>query len=160
MTLPADLTRRRFLRAAASCGLAVSACAGCAATRPFLRAELEAGLARLPLLALRYDEANIVYIPQLGASVAVNFVPTAATKTTDSERETNETPAGTWQTILLVCTHRGCNVAPHARGYRCPCHDSYFDTAGAVLQGPADAPLPQIDTDADGVTLTLVLRPE
>lgn len=164
-----DLTRRGFLRAAAFCGVASTACAGCAPTRPFLRADLDGGFARLPQSALRLDEANIVYIPQLGASVAVNFVPSTETPAEANADASSSDIAhgdaasaprvGSWQTILLVCTHRGCNVAPHAEGYRCPCHDSRFDIAGEVLQGPANTPLPLIPTYVDGDTLTLALHP-
>ena len=51
--------------------------------------------------------------------------------------------------ISSVCTHQGCEV--NLPGQRhgeilCECHDSVFDRkSGAVLQGPATAPLRRFD---------------
>jgi len=48
-----------------------------------------------------------------------------------------------------VCTHAGCPVALYraaARELMCPCHQSVFNVLanGAVVSGPADAPLPRL----------------
>lgn len=40
-----------------------------------------------------------------------------------------------------VCTHLGCTVNLAGKGFHCPCHGSVFDESGAVLSGPAPAPL-------------------
>ncbi|WP_010693132.1 Rieske (2Fe-2S) protein [Saccharopolyspora spinosa] len=43
------------------------------------------------------------------------------------------------------CTHKGCAVAPQGAELRCPCHGSVFDAfTGAVKQGPATTPLPEL----------------
>ncbi len=40
------------------------------------------------------------------------------------------------------CTHMGCPVAPAGAELHCPCHGSAFNaTTGAVINGPAAAPL-------------------
>lgn len=61
-----------------------------------------------------------------------------------------------------VCTHAGCPVALYRAQQQqlmCPCHQSVFDVTnnGAVVSGPADAPLPRlpIAIDADGVLVAL-----
>ncbi len=40
-----------------------------------------------------------------------------------------------------ICTHLGCTVNLAGSGFHCPCHGSVFDQAGAVVSGPAPAPL-------------------
>ncbi|WP_239029266.1 ubiquinol-cytochrome c reductase iron-sulfur subunit [Pseudonocardia acidicola] len=41
-----------------------------------------------------------------------------------------------------ICTHMGCTVAPAGARLNCPCHGSVYTAAtGAVVHGPASAPL-------------------
>lgn len=44
--------------------------------------------------------------------------------------------------VSTICTHLGCVVKPLDDGFDCPCHGSKFAKNGAVLKGPAPAPLP------------------
>jgi Rieske Fe-S protein len=52
------------------------------------------------------------------------------------------------RTFLALCTHEGCplgwNPAQHL--IRCPCHGSAFSTSGAVVNGPAQSPLTELET--------------
>jgi Rieske Fe-S protein len=51
--------------------------------------------------------------------------------------------AGEFHCFSSACTHAGCTVRAGTT-LVCPCHGSRFALAdGAVLQGPADAPLPE-----------------
>lgn len=44
-----------------------------------------------------------------------------------------------------ICTHAGCTVDAVKAEADCPCHGSRFNAStGAVLQGPAQDPLPEI----------------
>ena len=43
--------------------------------------------------------------------------------------------------ISAVCTHLGCIIQREPRGFICPCHGSVFGPSGAVIAGPAPAPL-------------------
>jgi Rieske Fe-S protein len=53
---------------------------------------------------------------------------------------------GTVHGFSAVCTHQGCTVDRVSGGViSCPCHGSKFDAqTGAVVGGPAPAPLPKV----------------
>jgi Rieske Fe-S protein len=64
--------------------------------------------------------------------------------------------AGTIVTFSAICTHQGCTVAPAGKQFHCPCHGSVYDAAtGAVIHGPAPAPLTKVPTHvADGEVIS------
>jgi cytochrome b6-f complex iron-sulfur subunit len=55
--------------------------------------------------------------------------------------------------VSTVCTHLGCIVKPTAQGFDCPCHGSRFTPDGAVVKGPAPAPLAWLKVSAAGGSL-------
>jgi glycine/D-amino acid oxidase-like deaminating enzyme/nitrite reductase/ring-hydroxylating ferredoxin subunit len=54
---------------------------------------------------------------------------------------------GSLHAVSLRCTHLGCLLWFNSaeRSWDCPCHGSRFDVDGAVLEGPATAPLERKD---------------
>ncbi len=52
----------------------------------------------------------------------------------------------------LRCTHLGCRTRPDpaSGGFACPCHGSRFDREGAVIRGPAEAPLARVPVRLEG----------
>ena len=64
---------------------------------------------------------------------------------------------GAFSAFSSVCTHQGCTVDQVTQGViTCPCHGSRFDVAdGAVIDGPADAPLPRVAIAVDGTRIRL-----
>lgn len=50
---------------------------------------------------------------------------------------------GGFLALYNVCTHLGCTAGWDAEAslFKCPCHDSEFDTTGAVVRRPARRPL-------------------
>lgn len=48
---------------------------------------------------------------------------------------------GQWLVMIGICTHLGCvplgNHSGKYGGWFCPCHGSYYDSAGRIRQGPA-----------------------
>jgi len=59
---------------------------------------------------------------------------------------------GDFVAYSAVCTHQGCTVAYKDGQLACPCHGSIFDPAngGAVVNGPAQQPLPEIPVEVRG----------
>ncbi|HEV7502049.1 MAG TPA: Rieske 2Fe-2S domain-containing protein [Vicinamibacteria bacterium] len=63
--------------------------------------------------------------------------------------------------VSRTCTHMACTVLiPGAPGQTldCPCHGSRFTTAGAVVNGPADRPLPSFPARIDGQEVVITIR--
>jgi Rieske Fe-S protein len=59
--------------------------------------------------------------------------------------------AGKVVAFSAICTHQGCTVAPAGTKFQCPCHGSMYDAAtGAVLKGPAPAPLTPVPVQVTG----------
>ncbi|HYB91204.1 MAG TPA: Rieske 2Fe-2S domain-containing protein [Candidatus Binataceae bacterium] len=48
--------------------------------------------------------------------------------------------------ISAICTHLGCTVQWKGTEFDCPCHGSRFNPDGAVIGGPAPAPLKWFST--------------
>lgn len=59
---------------------------------------------------------------------------------------------GDFKGFSSTCTHQGCQVSSvDGDAIRCACHNSTFSvTDGAVLGGPATAPLPEVAVALDG----------
>ena len=65
--------------------------------------------------------------------------------------------AGDFKAFSAVCTHMGCIVNKIANGtIDCPCHGSQYSIKdGAVVAGPAPAPLPSKTIKVSGNDITL-----
>ena len=50
-------------------------------------------------------------------------------------------PEGTYYGVLMRCTHRGADLQVVGTRLECPAHGSVFGSEGAVIEGPASAPL-------------------
>lgn len=51
--------------------------------------------------------------------------------------------------LLMLCTHKSCEVKPHGTLLVCACHGSEFSNSGKVLKEPADKDLAQFKTSTD-----------
>ena len=65
--------------------------------------------------------------------------------------------AGEFKAFSAVCTHMGCIVGQVSNGtIDCPCHGSQYNiTTGAVVAGPAPAPLPAEQIKVSGNSIFL-----
>lgn len=48
---------------------------------------------------------------------------------------------GAYRSVLMRCTHKGVELRVSGDRLECSAHGSAFDSNGAVLEGPASAPL-------------------
>jgi glycine/D-amino acid oxidase-like deaminating enzyme/nitrite reductase/ring-hydroxylating ferredoxin subunit len=57
-------------------------------------------------------------------------------------------PDGVATLVSATCTHMGCIVGWNAaeRTWDCPCHGSRFTPQGGVISGPAEKPLPEVES--------------
>ena len=76
---------------------------------------------------------------------------------TDQKVVVTQPTAGTFMAFTAVCTHKGCLVASIVDAeIVCPCHGSKYSIAdGAVVGGPAPAPLGSAPITVSGDTITL-----
>lgn len=62
--------------------------------------------------------------------------------------------------VSRTCTHQGCTVllpdAPE-QTLDCPCHGSRFTVQGAVVNGPAERPLPSFPARIEGASVVISL---
>ena len=132
MTDPAALTRRSLLIAGgAGTALALVACAPGGSTD-----DTDTGT------STPTEVATLSEVP-VGGAIAVML--------DGSQIIVSQPTEGEVVAFSAICTHQGCIVVPEKKGLNCPCHQSLFDTAtGAVLQGPATDPLPEVTVTLDG----------
>lgn len=121
---PEAMPRRDFL------GLAAWWSAAAALLFAFLGSMRLPKAAVLPSASKKY---RVRFPASLGSGHA--FVPSG--RSVALYRDDNRVYA-----ISTICTHLGCIVKPVDDGFDCPCHGSKFARDGAVLKGPAPAPLP------------------
>lgn len=93
-----------------------------------------------------------------GGTIKVADIPVGGGKVFDAEKVVVTQPkAGEFNAFDAICTHKGCTVAAVANGtIDCLCHGSKFDMAtGAVVNGPATAPLPSKKATVSGGSITV-----
>jgi len=135
--------RRAFVKraalASAAVGLGCSGGSGAIPTAPLAPPPPEPVALRVPLM-------------EVGATVAV-FQGELALAVTRLDPHTVAA-------VSRTCTHEGCTVlVPTGPGQTldCPCHGSRFTTGGAVVNGPAQRPLPRLPARIEGGEVVIAL---
>lgn len=122
-------TRRVFLRASAAVGVTLG-CGSSPGTTPEAFGTVEAG--------------------------NVSDLPVGTLKSLTGEPVIIGRDDGGLYAMTSTCTHAGCDMAVdgsvNGSGVFCGCHGSRFDANGAVVNGPANAPLTHfaVSVDAGG----------
>ena len=75
----------------------------------------------------------------------------------DQDIVVTQPEAGEFRAFSATCTHQGCAVSEVTDGaIVCNCHGSKFAVAdGAVVDGPADTPLPERSIEVTGKEIIL-----
>jgi Rieske Fe-S protein len=101
--------------------------------------------------------------PQASEAAGGSLVPTADVPEgggviiSDAKVVVTQPTAGEYKAFSSTCTHQGCQVSQVTEeAIVCACHGSRFAlTDGAVLAGPATAPLPEVPISVDGTEVVL-----
>ena len=63
-----------------------------------------------------------------------------------------------YDAVLLLCTHKQCEVKPSGTLLACPCHGAEFSFDGKVLKDPADKDLLTYETSSDDTNVYIHLK--
>jgi Rieske Fe-S protein len=91
-------------------------------------------------------------------AIKVSDIPVGGGKVFPDEKIVVTQPkAGEFKAFTAICTHKGCTVKAVANGtINCPCHGSKYNiTTGAVVGGPAPAPLASKTVTVKGDSITV-----
>lgn len=128
-------TRRRFIKkigaatVSACCFTSITtALTGCSSTKQ-ITSKSESGIVRIPSSLFSENKSLFVNVPELQAPILV-------IKINDSE----------YSSLLMLCTHKGCQLNKSGPILICPCHGAEFSNQGVVLSGPAEENLLKYNT--------------
>lgn len=65
---------------------------------------------------------------------------------------------GTHSAVLMLCTHKQCEVKPAGNILACPCHGAEFTFSGKVLKEPAETDLTTYEISYDENNLFIHLK--
>jgi cytochrome b6-f complex iron-sulfur subunit len=65
---------------------------------------------------------------------------------------------GSFETLVLMCTHAGQPLTRTGANYYCTLHGSQFDHEGHVQKGPAEKDLTQLQTKSENGNISIYLK--
>ena len=103
--------------------------------------------------------ANGVATLTVDVSSPLNTVGSAAlVQTSVRDLLVARTAQDTFTALTAICTHESCTITGfQSSTFVCPCHGSRYNTAGAVVNGPATRALQAFPTQFAGNTLSITL---
>lgn len=127
------MERRDFIKnSAALCGtISLLGLEGCTPTRS-VSAQYENG--KLKIKKSDFLDSNWVVVRTERANAPIFL----------SKNEKRE-----YSAVLMLCTHKQCEVKPTGPVLSCPCHGAEFAFTGVVLKEPAEKDLQKYETSSD-----------
>lgn len=155
MTPTHDLARRRFLKTFA---LTTVYAGACGSLGKLFIAEVQAQSAQTTgIFPVDITATGFTALQNVNGSVIVR-VP--GTSTTFPSIIITRTSTTQFFAVTSQCTHAGCTVGIfNGVSLNCPCHGSRFSPQGAVVLGPAAAPLQGYATTFDGIRTLRIAIP-
>jgi Rieske Fe-S protein len=141
------MQRRQFIQSScnlcllAASGYFYSALSGCSPAFQVIKTEVVNDAIQIPLASLSQSNFQIVR-PQGW------YYDIALEKKND----------GSYETLLLQCTHQQNQLVPTNKGYLCNLHGSQFDKEGNVTKGPAENSLKKYNTTIEQDKLIIHLK--
>lgn len=156
MSIP-GISRRRALSGAATVGVSLPLLAACggsngAAADPPPSESVSSTPGDAPA-----EQGSSSSPAGAGGLTAVSDVPVGGGVIFPDDRVVVTQPTeGDFKAFTAVCTHTGCIVNEVTDTINCPCHGSMYDLAtGAVVGGPAPAPLDEVSFSVKGAEIVL-----
>jgi len=136
------MKRREFIKASAAfcAGLGVLSLAGCTTYRS-VSAPVEGSKLKIKKSDFLQDRWIVVKSERINAPVFL------------SRNEKEE-----YSAVLMLCTHKQCEVRPAGTVLACPCHGAEFAFTGKVLKEPADKDLTVYETSSDETYVYIHLK--
>lgn len=124
---------------------------------PLPRRTVLIGAAVVPIAACNTNTGELTTPPATAAPgqvlAATADIPVGSGKVVNDTVITQPT-AGVFEGFVARCTHAGCKLPAVTDGtLDCPCHGSQFGLDGAVLRGPAVAPLTPVAVKVRGADI-------
>lgn len=127
-------TRREFLKTSAAfcCTVGLLSLEGCTSYRS-VQAEEENGKLKIKKSEfLQGGDWAMVRTPRANAPIFLS-------------KDQNEK----FSAVLMLCTHKQCEIKPSGPALVCPCHGAEFSYSGKVLKEPAEQDLMRYATSSD-----------
>jgi cytochrome b6-f complex iron-sulfur subunit len=80
------------------------------------------------------------------------------TEKTEAPIYLSKTGDNNYTALLMLCTHKQCELRPTGTFLTCPCHGSEFSNTGKVLKEPADKDLYQYNVTTDDTNIYIHLK--
>ncbi len=136
------MKRREFIKSSAAfcAGISVLSLAGCSPYR-YVSSEFESGMLKVKKTDFLEDKWVVVRSEKANAPILL------------SKNENN-----TYTAVLMLCTHKQCEIRPAGTILACPCHGAEFSFEGKVLKEPAEIDLQIFQTSADESLIYINLK--